>query len=60
MYFLRKAQELYSVRPTKELSPSFWASEGKSATNAEGLEDIMSGLEHPLGQYVVTNLVKLN
>ncbi|KAF8167761.1 ER-golgi trafficking TRAPP I complex 85 kDa subunit-domain-containing protein [Crassisporium funariophilum] len=30
MYFLRKAQDLYSVRPPKELSPSFWDSEGKS------------------------------
>lgn len=60
MYFLRKAQELYSVRPTKELSPSFWEAEGKSATNAEGLEDIMSGLEHPLGQYFEIKLMKLN
>lgn len=40
---------MYSIRPTKELSPSFWYSEGKTAADAEGLEDIMSGIEHPLG-----------
>jgi trafficking protein particle complex subunit 8 len=49
MYFLRKAQELYSMPPPKELSPSFWDSEAKSAMVAEGLEDILSGIEHPLG-----------
>ena len=49
MYFLRKAQELYSIPSPKELSPSFWDSEGKSSMVAEGLEDILSGIEHPLG-----------
>jgi len=49
MYFLRKAQELYSIPSPKELSPSFWESEGKSSIVAEGLEDILSGIEHPLG-----------
>jgi len=49
MYFLVKARELYSVGPEKELSPSFWDSEGKSPDNSEGLEMIMSGIEHPLG-----------
>ena len=49
MYFLVKARELYSVRPEKELSPSFWNSEGKPPDNSEGLEIIMSGIEHPLG-----------
>lgn len=51
MYFLRKAQDMYSVRPPKELSPSFWDSEGKSPSGAEGLEDIMSGIAHPLGSF---------
>ena len=50
MYFYRKALEHVSIKPHKELSPSFWASEGKSALNQEGLEDIISGLEHSLGQ----------
>ncbi|KAJ3516458.1 hypothetical protein NLJ89_g1109 [Agrocybe chaxingu] len=54
MYFLRKAQELYHVRPPKELSPSFWDSEGKSPTDAQGLEDILSGIEHPLGRLLYT------
>ena len=49
MYFLRKAQELYSTPSPKELSPSFWDSEGKSSFGDEGLEDILSGIEHPLG-----------
>ena len=49
MHFLVKARELYSVRPQKELSPSFWNSEGKSSANSDGLENIMSGIEHPLG-----------
>ncbi|KAF8973873.1 ER-golgi trafficking TRAPP I complex 85 kDa subunit-domain-containing protein [Flammula alnicola] len=54
MYFLRKAQELYTVRPSKELSPSFWDSEGKSPMVAEGQEEIMSGIEHPLGRLLYT------
>jgi hypothetical protein len=49
MYFLRKAQDIYRIKPSKELSPSFWDSEGKSPTSIEGLEEIMSGIEHPLG-----------
>lgn len=49
MYFLRKAQGLYTIPLPKELSPSFWDSEGKSAMGVEGLEDILSGIEHPLG-----------
>src|SRR6266540_3494578 len=51
MYFLRRVQELYANRPQKELSPSFWDSEGKSPTNNEGLESIMAGIEHRLGPY---------
>jgi len=51
VYFLRKVQELYVNRPQKELSPSFWDSQGKSPTNIEGLESIMAGIEHPLGPY---------
>ncbi|KAF9527818.1 ER-golgi trafficking TRAPP I complex 85 kDa subunit-domain-containing protein [Crepidotus variabilis] len=54
MYFLKKARELYTSQPAKELSPSFWQSEGKSSSDAEGLEDIISGLEHPLGRLLYT------
>lgn len=49
MYFLRRALELYADKPDKELSPSFWTSEGKSSMISEGLEDVQSGIEHPLG-----------
>ncbi|KAF9475629.1 hypothetical protein BDN70DRAFT_883515 [Pholiota conissans] len=54
MYFLRKAQDIYRIKPPKELSPSFWESEGKSPSSMEGLEDIMSGIEHPLGRLLYT------
>ncbi|KAF8917701.1 ER-golgi trafficking TRAPP I complex 85 kDa subunit-domain-containing protein [Mucidula mucida] len=36
MYFLRKAHTLFKTRPMKELSPSFWDSEGKSASSTAG------------------------
>jgi len=49
MYFLRKAHELYKNRPHKSLSPSFWESEGVSPVDAQGIDVIMSGIEHPLG-----------
>lgn len=49
MYFLRKAQDIYQIKTPKELSPSFWDSEGKSPNVSEGLEEIFSGIEHPLG-----------
>ncbi len=51
MYFLRKAHTLFKTRPMKELSPSFWDSEGKSASSTAGLNDILSVIEHPLGMY---------
>ncbi len=49
MHFLRKAQEIYKVRLPKELSPSFWDSEGISAADSPWFDAIMSGIEHPLG-----------
>ncbi|KJA29295.1 hypothetical protein HYPSUDRAFT_176107 [Hypholoma sublateritium FD-334 SS-4] len=54
MYFLRKAQDIYQIKPPKELSPSFWDSEGKSPNVSEGLEEILSGIEHPLGRLLYT------
>ncbi|PPQ62964.1 hypothetical protein CVT24_006070 [Panaeolus cyanescens] len=54
VYFLRKARELYNYWPSKELSPSYWASEGKEEGTREGLEDIYSGIEHPLGRLLYT------
>lgn len=62
MHFLRKARELYDIWPPKELSPSFWESEGKAEGTREGLEDIYSGIEHPLGMcclLIVKNLLKM-
>ena len=58
MYFLRKAQDIYQIRPPKELSPSFWDSEGKSPNVSEGLEEILSGIEHPLGMFLIRELSK--
>ncbi|KAF8913001.1 ER-golgi trafficking TRAPP I complex 85 kDa subunit-domain-containing protein [Gymnopilus junonius] len=54
MYFLRKAQDLYSVPLPKELSPSFWDSEGKNPNAPDGLEDVRSGIAHPLGRLLYT------
>ncbi|KAG7450664.1 uncharacterized protein BT62DRAFT_927934 [Guyanagaster necrorhizus] len=54
MYFLRKAHELYKVRPPKELSPSFWDSEGKSSSSTEDLNAMLSVIEHPLGRLLYT------
>ncbi|KAF9056514.1 ER-golgi trafficking TRAPP I complex 85 kDa subunit-domain-containing protein [Panaeolus papilionaceus] len=54
VHFLRKARELYDIWPPKELSPSFWESEGKAEGTREGLEDIYSGIEHPLGRLLYT------
>jgi trafficking protein particle complex subunit 8 len=54
MYFLRKAQEMYRMRPQKELSPSFWDSEGVSASVSDGFDAILSGIEHPLGRLLYT------
>jgi trafficking protein particle complex subunit 8 len=50
MYFLRKAQETYRMRPQKELSPSFWDSEGVSASDSDGFDTILTGIEHQLGR----------
>ncbi|KAJ6574977.1 ER-golgi trafficking TRAPP I complex 85 kDa subunit-domain-containing protein [Mycena capillaripes] len=54
MYFLRKAHGLYKIRPPKELSPSFWDSEGRSPSDEEGFDAIISGIEHPLGRLLYT------
>jgi hypothetical protein len=49
MYFLRRAHDLYKDRPQKSLSPSFWECEGKPPLAVQGIDAIMSGIEHPLG-----------
>ncbi|KAJ7492750.1 ER-golgi trafficking TRAPP I complex 85 kDa subunit-domain-containing protein [Mycena latifolia] len=54
MYFLRKAHGLYKMHPQKELSPSFWDSEGHSPSNEDGFDAILSGIEHPLGRLLYT------
>jgi len=48
MYFLRRAHELYKQRPPKELSPSFWESEGDE--KPQEVDAVVSGIEHPLGK----------
>lgn len=54
VYFLRKAQELFEFRPPKELSPSFWDSEGKSASARVDFADVRAGVEHPLARLLYT------
>jgi trafficking protein particle complex subunit 8 len=49
MYFLRRAHELYKSRPEKNLSPSFWDSEGLVAADREDFDAVISSIEHPLG-----------
>jgi hypothetical protein len=49
MYLLRKAHDLYSNRPPKVLSVLFWETERASPWNAQGIDAIKSGIEHPLG-----------
>ncbi|THV07645.1 hypothetical protein K435DRAFT_825459 [Dendrothele bispora CBS 962.96] len=52
MYFLRRAHDLYKQRPPKELSPSFWESEGDE--KPQDVDAIVSGIEHPLGRLLYT------
>ncbi|KAF9462100.1 ER-golgi trafficking TRAPP I complex 85 kDa subunit-domain-containing protein [Collybia nuda] len=54
MYFLRRAHELYKDRPQKEVSPLFWEAEGKPPMDIQGIDAIMSGIEHPLGRLLYT------
>jgi hypothetical protein len=54
MYFLRKAHELYKFRPKKNLSPSFWESEGLKESDGNGFDVVMSGIELPLGRLLYT------
>ncbi|CAK5264890.1 unnamed protein product [Mycena citricolor] len=54
MYFLRKAQQLYQLRTPKELSPSFWDSEGRFPEEEAGFDAILPGIEHPLGRLLYT------
>ncbi|KAH7912583.1 ER-golgi trafficking TRAPP I complex 85 kDa subunit-domain-containing protein [Hygrophoropsis aurantiaca] len=54
MYFLRRAHELFKFRPEKPFSPSFWDSEGKVSTKDQGFDDVMFGIEHPLGRLLYT------
>jgi hypothetical protein len=53
MYFLRRAHDMYELTPQKELSPSFWESEGRTPSTTEGFDAIMAGIEHPLGKTIV-------
>jgi hypothetical protein len=56
MFFLRRAHELYKVKPEKSLSPSFWDAEGPAASDREGLDAVVSSIEHPLGARVSCDL----
>lgn len=56
MYFLRRAHELSISRPDRLLSSSFWMSEGKQASDFKGFDAVMSGIEHPLGECLLTTV----
>ncbi|KAJ3844312.1 ER-golgi trafficking TRAPP I complex 85 kDa subunit-domain-containing protein [Lentinula raphanica] len=49
-YFLRKARDLYVNRPKKELSPSFWDSEGQRYAGLPKMDGLMPVIDHPLGR----------
>ncbi|KAK1228620.1 hypothetical protein PQX77_008273 [Marasmius sp. AFHP31] len=54
MFFLRKAQSLWSATPQKELSPSFWDSEGVDPAKAQRFDAITAGVEYPLARLLYT------
>lgn len=49
MYFFRKSHQLYLSMAEKELSPSFWDSEGKDPADWKGFDSILPGINHELG-----------
>ncbi|KAL0579376.1 hypothetical protein V5O48_002652 [Marasmius crinis-equi] len=54
MFFLRKAQNLWSLAPEKELSPSFWDSEGIDPVKSQRFDAISAGIEYPLARLLYT------
>jgi hypothetical protein len=49
LYLLRKAHGLCNISPEKNLSPSFWDSEGIEMQASTRFDRILPGLEHALG-----------
>jgi len=49
-YLLRRAHGLLTIRPEKSLSPLFWESEGRDASEHQCFDFAISGVEHPLGK----------
>jgi hypothetical protein len=49
LHFLRKAHELYTTSPEKDLSPSFWDAEGIEMQASTRFDGIIPGLENALG-----------
>ncbi|KAI0348507.1 hypothetical protein BDW22DRAFT_1350734 [Trametopsis cervina] len=56
LYFFRQAHQLYKSPPPRweDLSPSFWESEGKEASDWRGFEAVLPGVEHELGRLLYT------
>lgn len=50
MYFFSKSHQLYLSESEKNLSPSFWDSEGKDPADWRGFDSILPGIEHELGK----------
>lgn len=49
LYLLRKAHALGNISPEKNLSPSFWDSEGIEMQASTRFDRILPGIEHALG-----------
>ncbi|PCH33758.1 hypothetical protein WOLCODRAFT_60797 [Wolfiporia cocos MD-104 SS10] len=54
MHLFRKAHELYKTRSEKEVSSSFWESEGVDPSDWRGFEAVLPGIEHELGRLLYT------
>ncbi|KAG7099059.1 hypothetical protein E1B28_000934 [Marasmius oreades] len=54
MFFLRKAHDLWNHPPKKELSPSFWDSEGVDPSKTFSFDAITASIEYPLARLLYT------
>jgi hypothetical protein len=55
MHFLAKAQELYTFKIEKDLSPSFWEVDERKPDDWEGFQGIRPGINHALARLLYTS-----
>lgn len=55
MYCLRRAQELYTFKAEKDLSPSFWDADDQTPENWQGFEGIRLGIDVALARLLYTS-----